>query len=61
MEVDILTIQFSTDKIVNSEEIYENVIIDYNENGQIVAIEMLDISKYQNFQDFLSEIQKILK
>ena len=45
-EVDILTIDFSDKKPVESEHLTEQgLIIDYDENGQIVGIEILDWSE----------------
>jgi len=44
-EVDILYIHFSDGKIVNSDEDKPGIILDYDENGNIVGIEMLNASK----------------
>ncbi|MBK6338232.1 MAG: DUF2283 domain-containing protein [Bacteroidetes bacterium] len=43
--LDILQIQFSNDPIVESDEEKKGLIIDYNKDGGIVAIEMLNASK----------------
>ncbi len=44
-EVDILYIHFSDGKIVESDEDKPGIILDYDENGNIVGIEMLNASK----------------
>ena len=44
-EVDILTVQFSGQTIVESDEERPGMIFDYDENGDIVSIEILDASK----------------
>jgi uncharacterized protein YuzE len=44
-EVDILYITFSEKKIKESDEGKHGVIIDYDKEGSIVAIEVLDASK----------------
>lgn len=44
-EVDILYIQFSEEKIGESDEDKPGIIIDYNDAGNIVAIEVLNASK----------------
>ncbi len=43
--LDILQIQFSNEPIVESDEEKKGLIIDYNKDGGIVAIEMLNASK----------------
>ena len=44
-ETDIIYIQFSENKVVESEEDKPGVILDYGENGEIVGIEILNASK----------------
>ena len=44
-EVDILYIQFTEEKIGESDEDKPGIIIDYNESGNIVGIEVLNASK----------------
>jgi uncharacterized protein YuzE len=44
-EVDILYIQFSEEKIGESDEDKPGIIIDYNESGNIIGIEVLNASK----------------
>ncbi len=43
-EVDIIYIQFSDDKINESDEDKPGIIIDYDYNGNIVGIEVLNAS-----------------
>jgi uncharacterized protein YuzE len=44
-EVDVLYIHFSEGKIVESDEDKPGIILDYDEQGSIVGIEMLNASK----------------
>ena len=44
-ETDTLSLILSDAKISESDELREGIIIDYNEEGQIVSIEILDASK----------------
>jgi uncharacterized protein YuzE len=44
-EVDILYIQFSEEKIGESDEEKSGIIIDYNVSGNIIGIEVLNASK----------------
>ena len=45
-EADILNLRLKDDKVVDSEYLEnENVVIDYNENDEIVALEIMDWSK----------------
>jgi len=41
-DVDALYVRFTTDRIVESEEIKPNVVFDYDAEGKLVAIEFLD-------------------
>ncbi len=43
-EVDIMYIQFGDDKVIESNEDKQGIIIDYNEKGNIVGIEVLNAS-----------------
>jgi len=44
-ESDIIYIQFSEKKVVESDEDKPGIILDYGENGEIVGIEVLEASK----------------
>ncbi len=44
-EVDVMTIQFSEKTIVESSEDKKGIIIDYDEDNNIVSIEILNASK----------------
>ncbi|MCD6216832.1 DUF2283 domain-containing protein [bacterium] len=48
-ETDTLSLILSEDQVVESDELREEVIIDYNTNGQVVVVEILDASK--NLED----------
>ena len=53
-ETDTLSLIFREDRIVESDEIREGIIIDYNKDGKIVSMEILDASEQ------ISEPQGIL-
>lgn len=44
-ETDTMSIILRNDKISESDEIKEGVIIDYNKEGKIVSIEIMDASE----------------
>ena len=55
-ESDAIYFRFDESKIIESEEVEKGIILDYNEFGNVVGIEILDISKrsdtinYQSLQ-----------
>jgi len=53
-ETDTLSLIFREEKIAESDEVREGVIIDYSEDGKIVSMEILDASEQ------ISEPQGIL-
>jgi uncharacterized protein YuzE len=42
---DTLYIKFRDDRIVESDEVTPGVIVDYNEKGEVVGIEVLEFSR----------------
>jgi uncharacterized protein YuzE len=40
---DAIYVIFSDDKVIESEAIDNNVVIDYNDNDEIVAVEVLNV------------------
>ena len=44
-EADALYLRLDDSKIVESEQVSPGVILDFNEAGQVVGVEMLNISK----------------
>jgi len=44
-QVDALYIRLDNSNIIESEEIKEGIVLDYNENEQVVGIEILNASK----------------
>lgn len=44
-ETDTLSLIFREDKIAESDEVKEGIIIDYSKNGKIVSMEILDASE----------------
>ena len=47
-EVDVLMIQLSDSKVYESDESKPGVILDYDKEGNIIRIEILDASKRTN-------------
>jgi uncharacterized protein YuzE len=45
-EADALYVRFSETPVVESEEVSNGVILDFDADGRIVAIELLDASKH---------------
>lgn len=45
IEADIVYIRFSEGKVVESDEDKPGIILDYDENGNIIGIEVLEASK----------------
>lgn len=44
-EVDVVYIQFSENQVAESDEGKQGIILDYDDNGNIVGIEVLEASK----------------
>ena len=44
-EVDALYVRFADKPVIDSEEVSSGVVLDYDAEGRIVAIELLDASK----------------
>jgi len=42
-ETDSIYVKFSNDKIVESEEVKKDVIVDYNSSDEIVSVEVLNV------------------
>jgi len=42
-ELDAIYMLLSNDKVIESEETSKDVIVDYNENDEVVAIEILNV------------------
>jgi len=51
-ELDILYIKFDEDKIIESELKEKDLIIDYNIDGKVVGLELLNLSSRVNKLDF---------
>jgi uncharacterized protein YuzE len=47
-EVDVMYIRFTDKDIDHSEETSSGIVVDYDENGNMVGIELLQISKRTN-------------
>ena len=47
-EVDVLNIQFNENEIVESDEEKPGIILDYDKDGNIVEMEILNYSKKEN-------------
>ncbi|QTA38475.1 DUF2283 domain-containing protein [Thermosipho ferrireducens] len=60
-EVDALYIRLNENKIVDSDEINENIIVDYDAQGNIVAIEILHASDKVDIDEiFIRALPKVL-
>ena len=55
-EADALYLRLDSSRIVESEEVAPGVILDYNENNEVVGVEMLYLSKCSPNLD-LSDLQ----
>ena len=42
-ETDTIFVKFSTDTIIESEEVKKDVIVDYNDKDEIVSVEVLNV------------------
>jgi len=47
-ETDSIYVKFSTDAIVESEEVKKDVIVDYNDKDEIVSVEVLNVKTNQH-------------
>lgn len=52
-EVDALYIRFNQDVITDTDEISPEIIMDYNENGDIVGIEILSASSKADIKELI--------
>ncbi|MCR9084559.1 MAG: DUF2283 domain-containing protein [Cyclobacteriaceae bacterium] len=52
-EVDVLMIQIAEGKVAESEESKPGVIIDYDQEGNILRIEILNASKHSDSPHFI--------
>ncbi|NUO10359.1 MAG: DUF2283 domain-containing protein [Candidatus Brocadia sp.] len=50
-EADALYIRFKNTKIENTDELTEDIIVDYDKDGNIVGIEVLDASQYVDIKN----------
>ncbi|MCF8296121.1 MAG: DUF2283 domain-containing protein [Melioribacteraceae bacterium] len=54
-KVDALYIRLDNSNIIESEEVKDGIVLDYNQNEQVVGIEILNISKRVS----LPELKKV--
>jgi uncharacterized protein YuzE len=57
-DTDILYMELSDSKIVDSDEVSEGVIVDYDKDRNIVGVEFLDFSVNKDFQRLLEQYMK---
>ncbi|HET54373.1 MAG TPA: DUF2283 domain-containing protein [Ignavibacteria bacterium] len=55
-KVDALYIRFDNSNIIESEEVKDGIVLDYNQDDQVVGIEILNISKRVSLPD-LKKVQ----
>ncbi len=55
-EADALYLRLDDSRIIESEEVSPGVVLDFNERGEVVGVEMLNLSKRVSNVD-LSEFQ----
>lgn len=60
-ETDILTIIFSKTPVAESDEGKQGVILDYDETGKLVSLEILDVSKRMKPQNITREFIRNLR
>jgi len=53
-KADALYIRIDDSKIIESEEVTPGVIIDFNDNNQVVSVEILNLSKRSSSVNFHS-------
>ncbi|MCX7737426.1 MAG: DUF2283 domain-containing protein [Candidatus Kapabacteria bacterium] len=51
-ENDAIYFRFDDSKIVESEEIRKGIILDYNEAGKVIGIEVLNVSEHSEFINY---------
>jgi uncharacterized protein YuzE len=44
-EVDALTLRFDDSSVVESEEVKPGIVVDFNAEGQVVGVEVLDLKR----------------
>jgi uncharacterized protein YuzE len=54
-ESDSLYLQFTENKIVESEEVHPGVVLDYDEKDQVVAIEVINLSLHMPDADIIGK------
>ena len=57
-DVDILTIDFKSRKILVSEEVLPGVIADFDPDGLLVGFEIMDASKFGDYSEFILFLSK---
>ena len=53
-EADALYLRLDESPIVESEEVFPGVVLDYNRRNEVVGVEMLNLSKRSSTLDFSS-------
>jgi uncharacterized protein YuzE len=46
-EVDALYVRLSESKIIESEQVQPGIILDFDETGKVVGVEVLSVSKHE--------------
>ena len=53
-ETDTLSLIFNESKVAESDELRDGIIVDYNTDGKVVSVEILDASQHINDPTALS-------
>jgi uncharacterized protein YuzE len=53
-KADAIYVYFKEDFVASSKEIEDGVVIDFDENGQLIGIEVLDVSQRFSLSDIVN-------
>jgi uncharacterized protein YuzE len=53
-EADAIYVYFKEEFVANSKEIEDGVVIDFDKNGQLIGIEVLDVSQRFSLSDIVN-------
>ncbi|MEK6678801.1 MAG: DUF2283 domain-containing protein [Nitrospirota bacterium] len=53
-EADAIYVYFKEEYVAKSKEIEDGVVVDFDEKGQLIGIEVLDVSQRYNLSDIVN-------